>query len=91
MPTYEYACDSCCTIYQTPQHGINAAKLAECPQCKLPLRRLMATPNPGAPPRLDASEGGYPNPRLRPNSGDGGDVDRIYKTIWLPGETKQRQ
>jgi putative FmdB family regulatory protein len=44
MPTYEYACDSCYTIYQT-RHGINDPRPETCPECKTALRKVLSAPS----------------------------------------------
>jgi len=41
MPKYEYECDACGYRFEESQ-GMNDEPLAECPQCKGTLRRLIS-------------------------------------------------
>jgi putative FmdB family regulatory protein len=87
MPTYEYACDSCYTIYQT-RHGINDARPESCPECKTALRKVLSAPSLNTRQFTSPTEAKYANLSVSDEIAKEADMQKIYKTIWLPPEVK---
>ena len=87
MPTYEYACDSCYTIYQT-RHGINDARPESCPECKASLRKVLSAPSLNTRRFTSPTEAKYANLSVSDEIAKEADMQKIYKTIWLPPEVK---
>ena len=87
MPTYEYACDSCYTIYQT-RHGINDARPESCPECKASLRKVLSAPSLNTRRFTSPTEAKYANLSVSDEIAKEADMQTVYKTIWLPPEVK---
>ena len=87
MPTYEYRCEPCLTIYRT-RHGMNEKPDLRCPNCDKPVDRMISAPN--------LSLGGYRGP-TEAKYAKLSDRDEIarekalqseYRKVWLPPEVK---
>jgi putative FmdB family regulatory protein len=87
MPTYEYACDSCYTIYET-RHGVNDPRPQACPECKAQLRRVLSAPNLNTRQFSSPTEAKYANLSVSDEIAKEADMQKVYKTIWLPPEVK---
>jgi putative FmdB family regulatory protein len=87
MPTYEYACDSCYTIYQT-RHGINEPRPEACPECKTPLRKVLSAPSLNTRRFTSPTEAKYANLSVSDEIAQEAEMQKVYKTIWLPPEVK---
>jgi putative FmdB family regulatory protein len=87
VPTYEYACDSCYTIYQT-RHGINDARPESCPECNGGLRKLLSAPSLNTRRFNGPTEAKYANLSVSDEIAKEGELQKIYKTVWLPPEVK---
>ena len=87
MPTYEYACDSCYTIYQT-RHGINDARPESCPECNTALRKVLSAPSLNTRRFTSPTEAKYANLSVSDEIAKEADMQKVYKTIWLPPEVK---
>lgn len=86
MPTYEYRCEPCKTIYRT-MHGMNEKPEYRCPDCDARIERMVSAP------RLSR---GYRSPTEARYAGlsDRDEVAREkvlqqeYRKVWLPPEVK---
>jgi len=83
MPTYEYACDSCYTIYET-RHGVNDPRPETCPECKRQLRRVLSAPSLNTRRFSSPTEAKYANLSVSDEIAKEAYMQKVYKTIWLP-------
>lgn len=87
MPTYEYKCEPCRTIYRV-HHGMNEKPVIRCPECNETTERIISAAN--------LSLGGYTSPTqakfAKMSDSDEAarenELQKTYKTIWLPPEVK---
>lgn len=87
MPTYEYACDPCRTIYQT-RHSVNGPRPESCPTCKGPLRKVISAPNLNIKGYTSPTEAKYANLSESDEIKKEQDLQKVYQTIWLPEDVK---
>ena len=87
MPTYEYACDPCRTIYQT-RHGINDPRPERCPNCAAALRKVLSAPSLNLRNQSSPTAAKYINLSISDEIAKEKDLQKIYQTVWLPPEVK---
>ena len=87
MPTYEYACDPCRTIYQT-RHGINDPRPEKCPSCDTALRKVLSAPSLNTGNHSSPTAAKYANLSVSDELAKEKDLQKIYQTVWLPPEVK---
>jgi putative FmdB family regulatory protein len=87
MPTYEYACDACYTIYQT-RHGMNDRGPETCPECKTQLRKVLSAPSLNTRGFSGPTEAKYANLSVSDEIKKEAELQKVYKTIFIPPEVK---
>ncbi|MEO8165454.1 MAG: zinc ribbon domain-containing protein [Betaproteobacteria bacterium] len=87
MPTYEYACDPCRTIFQT-RHGINDPRPERCPACEGGLRKVLSAPSLNMGNHSSPTAAKYANLSVSDELAKEKDLQKIYQTVWLPPEVK---
>ena len=87
MPTYEYACDPCLTVYQI-MHGMNDAPPKSCPECRAKLRRVLSAPHLNTKNFKSPTEAKYAKISESDEVAMEQDLQKVYKTIWMPDEVK---
>jgi putative FmdB family regulatory protein len=87
MPTYEYACDPCRTIYQT-KHGMNDAGLKTCPNCTGALRKVISAPSLNTGKHSSPTAAKYAKLSESDEVARENELQHIYRTIWVPPEVK---
>ena len=87
MPFYEYACDSCCVIYQT-RHGIRAARPEACPRCHGELRKVLSAPALNVHNYSSPTEAKYASLSVSDEIAREKELQRVYETVWLPEGVK---
>ncbi len=87
MPTYEYACDDCRIIYQT-RHGMNEAGPSHCQQCRHSLRKVLSAPRLNTGNHSSPTAAKYSRVSETEEIAREQDLQKIYKTIWVPPEVK---
>jgi putative FmdB family regulatory protein len=87
MPTYEYACDPCRTIYQT-QHGMNDPRPETCQECGAALRRVFSPPLLNLDRFTSPTEAKYKNVSASEEVVKETELQKVYRTVWLPPPVK---
>ena len=87
MPTYEYACDPCLTIYRT-RHGMNEQGPQSCGKCQGPLRKLLSAPHVNVRNYGGPTEAKYANLSESDEIAKEKELQKVYETIWVPPEVK---
>lgn len=87
MPTYEYMCEPCLTIYRV-HHGMNEKPDIRCPECARATHRMVSAPS--------LNVGGFTSPteakfaKMSPSEeiARENELQKTYRTIWLPEAAK---
>ena len=87
MPTYEYKCEPCRTIYRV-HHGMNEKPAIQCPECDQATSRMISAPS--------LNVGGFTSPteakfaKMSPSEeiAREKELQKTYRTIWLPEAAK---
>lgn len=87
MPTYEYACDPCRTIYRT-RHGINERGPDRCQNCNGELRKVISAPSLNMKNHSSPTEARYSKLSESDEIAREKDLQKVYQTIWVPPEVK---
>lgn len=87
MPTYEYACDPCHTIYRT-RHSINGPQPEACPTCHGALRKVISAPQLNIKRFTSPTEAKYSTLSESDEIKKEAELQKVYQTIWLPEEVK---
>jgi len=87
VPTYEYACDPCLTIYRT-RHGMNETGPQSCSKCQGPLRKVLSAPNLNVRNYSGPTEAKYANLSVSDEIAKERELQKVYETIWVPPEVK---
>ena len=87
MPTYEYACDACRILYQT-RHGMKESGPQTCQKCRGPLRKVISAPSLNTGKHSSPTAAKYANLSERDEIAKERDLQKVYRTIWIPPEVK---
>jgi putative FmdB family regulatory protein len=87
MPTYEYACDPCLTIYRT-RHGMNETGPQRCSTCHGALRKVLSAPNLNVRNFSSPTQARYADLSASDEIAREKDLQKVYRTIWVPPEVK---
>ncbi len=87
MPTYEYACDPCRTIYQT-RHGMTESGPQRCPSCGGSLRKVVSAPSLNTGNHSSPTAAKYSRLSESDEVAREKDLQAVYQTIWIPPEVK---
>ena len=87
MPTYEYACDPCLTIYRT-RHGMNEQGLLHCRTCNGELRKVLSAPSLNTANYSSPTAAKYAKLSESDEVAKEKELQKIYQTIWVPPEVK---
>ena len=87
MPTYEYACDLCCVVYQA-RHGINDPRPGQCPKCKGGLRKVPSAPGLNTRNHSSPTQARYAKVSASEELARERELQRVYETLWMPPEVK---
>ena len=87
MPVYEFACDPCETLYQT-RLGIDDPRPETCPDCGKPLRRVLSAPMLNTKNLTSPTAAKYAGLSGRDEIAREKELQKVYRTIWLPPEAK---
>lgn len=86
MPTYEYRCEPCKTIYRT-MHGMNEKPEYRCPDCDAPIERTVSAPRLSRGFR-SPTEARYAGLSDRDEIAREKHLQQEYRKVWLPPEVK---
>lgn len=87
MPTYEYLCEPCKTIYKTV-HGMNETPEHRCPACDEPIARMVSAPNLSLGGWSSPTEARYAKLSHTDEIAREKTLQREYLKVWLPTEVK---
>lgn len=87
MPTYEYACDPCLTIYRT-RHGMNEQGLLRCQTCNGQLRKVLSAPSLNTSNHSSPTAAKYSRLSESDEVAREKELQKVYQTIWVPPEVK---
>jgi len=87
MPTYEYECTPCHTIYET-RHGYNEPPPAACPSCGGGLRKLVSSPTLNLKNFGGPTEAKYSKLSISDELKKEAILQKDYQKIWLPPAVK---
>ena len=87
MPTYEFACDPCTTIYRVRQ-GINDPHPVRCPKCAGSLRWVPSTPHLKLRNYTSPTQAKYDKLSESDEMKREKLLQQVYESIWMPSEVK---
>ena len=87
MPTYEYACDPCSTIFKA-MHRISERGPSHCPECGKGLRRILSAPSLNIGNFSSPTQAKYAKLSVSDEVAIESERQRVYRTIWMPEEVK---
>ena len=87
MPTYEYECTPCRTIYET-RHGINEPPPPACPSCRGPLQKLVSAPTLNLKNFGGPTEAKYSKLSVSDEIKKETVLQADYQRIWIPQGAK---
>jgi putative FmdB family regulatory protein len=87
MPTYEYACDPCRTVFKV-MHRMSETGPTACPECAGTLRRVIAAPSLNTGNFTSPTQAKYARMSERDEAAREAELQRVYRTIWMPEEVK---
>ncbi len=87
MPTYEYRCEPCKTIYKT-RHGMNESPAYRCPSCDAPIERMVSAPRLNTGGWTSPTEARYARLSDRDEIAREKALQQEYQKVWLPPEVK---
>jgi len=89
MPLYEYECVPCRAIYQRLQ-AIRDAPLASCPLCHGPVGRVLSAPNLNLRTFTSPTAAKYARMGATEETARETELQKSYRTIWLPPPVRHR-
>lgn len=87
MPTYEYACDPCRTVFQV-MHRMSEPGPSRCPECAGSLRRVLSAPRLNTRNYTSPTEAKYARMSDAEEIAREREQQKVYRTIWMPDEVK---
>ena len=87
MPTYEYACDRCQTVFKV-RHGIDAPRPKRCPECAATLRKVVSAPSLNTKRFTSPTQEKYSRLSESDEVKREAELQKVYQTVWMPDEVK---
>ena len=87
MPTYEYKCEPCRTIYLV-RHGMKEKPKIRCPECDKVASRMISAPNLNLAGYTSPTEAKYAKMTDSEEIAREKELQKTFETIWLPPPVK---